>query len=220
MARQATGMRLELTPDELLTTTRSVRKRLDFSRPVERHLVEECIEIALQAPTGSNMQHWHWVVVESQEKKDALAALYRRHWVDYSAQPAPEPRAGDTRVERLAALIAGLRSLDEGSSLAAFEQLTLEDLGEAPLSVEQLVELQLEHEKLDRLLRSLSQREEQILRIRYGFHDGVARTLAQTGDHFGISRERVRQIEARALGKLRRAIELSEMDSTAGTSIH
>ena len=58
---------------------------------------------------------------------------------------------------------------------------------------------QLEHEKLDRLLRSLSQREEQILRIRYGFQDGVARTLAQTGEHFGITRERVRQIEARAL---------------------
>jgi RNA polymerase primary sigma factor len=124
------------------------------------------------------------------------------------------------RAERLAALMAGLRSLDEGSGLAAFEQLTLEDLGEAPLSVEGLVDLQLEHERLDRLLRSLSQREEQMLRIRYGFYDGVARTLAQTGEHFGISRERVRQIESRALGKLRRAMELLEMDRTAGASIH
>ncbi|MEK7823598.1 MAG: RNA polymerase sigma factor RpoD/SigA [Candidatus Eisenbacteria bacterium] len=133
---------------------------------------------------------------------------------------ATEMGISTLRAERLSALIAGLRSLDEGSSLAAFEQLTLEDLGEAPLSVERLVDLQLEHEKLDRLLRSLSQREEQILRIRYGFHDGVARTLAQIGEHFGISRERVRQIEARALEKLRHAIELLEMDSTAGTSIH
>jgi RNA polymerase primary sigma factor len=124
------------------------------------------------------------------------------------------------RVERLAGLIAGLRSLDEGSSLAAFEELTIEDLGEAPPSVERLVELQLEHEKLDHMLRSLSQREEQILRIRYGFHDGVARTLAQTGQLFGISRERVRQIEARALGKLRRAIELHELGGTGNTSIH
>jgi RNA polymerase primary sigma factor len=124
------------------------------------------------------------------------------------------------RAERLSALIVGLRSLDEGSSLAAFEQLTAEDLGEAPLSVERLVELQLEHEQLDQLLRSLSQREEQILRIRYGFHDGVARTLAQTGQLFGISRERVRQIEARALGKLRRAMELHEMDGAGNTSIH
>jgi RNA polymerase primary sigma factor len=49
-----------------------------------------------------------------------------------------------------------------------------------------------------------------VVRIRYGFYDGVARTLAQTGGLFGISRERVRQIEARALQKLRRAIELQE----------
>ncbi len=55
----------------------------------------------------------------------------------------------------------------------------------------------------------MSQREEQIVRIRYGFYDGVARTLAQTGGLFGISRERVRQIEARALDKLRRAFEYS-----------
>ena len=87
------------------------------------------------------------------------------------------------------------------------------------MSVERLVELQLEHEKLDRLLRSLAQREEQVLRIRYGFYDGVARTLAQTGAHFGISRERVRQIEARALGKLRSAIELHDMDRAAGVPV-
>ena len=94
-----------------------------------------------------------------------------------------------------------------------------EDLGEAPPSVERLVELQLEHEKVDRLLRSLSQREEQVLRIRYGFQDGVARTLAQTGQHFGLSRERVRQIEARALQKLRDAIELLELDRSAGVVV-
>lgn len=97
-------MRLDLTPDELLTTTRSVRKRLDLERPVEREVIDECIDVALQAPTGSNMQHWHWVVVDDQEKKEALAALYRRHWVEYSAQPMPEPRPGDVRVERLAAV--------------------------------------------------------------------------------------------------------------------
>ena len=137
-----------------------------------------------------------------------------------SSEIAQEMDISHPRAERLAALIAGLRSLDEGSSLAAFEQLTLEDLGEPPLSVERLVELQLEHEELDRLLQRLSQREEQILRIRYGFHDGVARTLAQIGLLFGISRERVRQIEARALGKLRRAIELHETGDVGDPSIH
>lgn len=136
------------------------------------------------------------------------------------AEIAEEMGISVTRIERLSALIVGLRSLDDGSSLTAFEQLTLEDLGGAPLSVERLVELQLEHEKLDHLLRSLSQREEQILRIRYGFHDGVARTLAQTGRWFGISRERVRQIEARALGKLRRAIDLQDMGGTPDPTVH
>jgi RNA polymerase primary sigma factor len=124
------------------------------------------------------------------------------------------------RAERLSGLIAGLRSLDEGSGIEAFEQLSAEHLDDGPPSVERLVELQLEHEKLDRLLRSLAQREEQILRIRYGFYDGVARTLAQTGEHFGISRERVRQIESRALDKLRRVLEMHDVDSDAGASVH
>ena len=120
------------------------------------------------------------------------------------------------RAARLAGLVTGLRSLDEGPGIEAFDELSAEDLGEAPMSVEQLVELQLQHQKIDRLLRSLAQREEQILRIRYGFHDGIARTLAETGEHFGITRERVRQIESRALAKLRHALEVHTFrDSTA-----
>ena len=129
---------------------------------------------------------------------------------------AREMQISTARAERLGALFSSLHSLDEGTSIEAFEQLSTEDLAEGPPSVERLIELQLEHEKVDRLLRSLSQREEQIVRIRYGFYDGVARTLAQTGGFFGISRERVRQIEARALQKLRRAIELQE----GGDTVH
>lgn len=93
-------MLLDFTPDQLLTTTRSVRKRLDFDRPVDRSLLEECLTIALQAPTGSNMQHWHWVVVESPAKKRAIADLYRQHWAVYSQLPGYKPREGDTRYER------------------------------------------------------------------------------------------------------------------------
>lgn len=78
---------LTLSPDELLTTTRSVRKRLDFDRPVDLNLVTECIEIALQAPTASNMQHWQFVVVTDQAKKDQLAALYRQAWEIYRTLP-------------------------------------------------------------------------------------------------------------------------------------
>jgi nitroreductase len=71
-------MTLDLSPDELLSTTRTVRKRLDLSRPVERRLLEECIELALQAPTGGNAQGWHFVLVSDPERKKALADLYRR----------------------------------------------------------------------------------------------------------------------------------------------
>ncbi len=69
---------LPLTPDELLTTARSVRKRLDFTRPVPDALVRECLEIALQAPSGSNRQGWHWIVVTDPAKRAGLGDLYRR----------------------------------------------------------------------------------------------------------------------------------------------
>ena len=65
---------LPLSPDELLTTTRSVRKRLDLTRPVPLELVQECLEVALQAPTGGNSQGWHWLVVTDPE----LRAAHRR----------------------------------------------------------------------------------------------------------------------------------------------
>src|SRR5207247_2546491 len=58
----SSSMGLDLTPDELLSTTRAVRKRLDFERAVPLDVVRECIEVATQAPTGSNQQGWHWVV--------------------------------------------------------------------------------------------------------------------------------------------------------------
>lgn len=71
-------MTLDLTPDELLTTTRAVRKRLDLERPVEMDVVLECIDIASQAPTGSNAQGWRWVVVTDPDKRAAIAEVYRR----------------------------------------------------------------------------------------------------------------------------------------------
>ena len=69
---------LELGPDELLTTTRSVRRRLDLSTPVPLELVRECLQVALQAPSGSNRQDWHWVVVTDAERRGAIGGLYRR----------------------------------------------------------------------------------------------------------------------------------------------
>ena len=63
--------------DELLTTTRAVRKRLDLSRPVPRQVILDCIRVSQQAPTGSNTQGWRWIVVTDPQKRAALAELYR-----------------------------------------------------------------------------------------------------------------------------------------------
>jgi nitroreductase len=71
-----TGFDLD-TVDKLLTTTRAVRKRLDFSREVPLDVIETCLSIALQAPTGSNAQLWRWLVVTDPSLRAALADLYR-----------------------------------------------------------------------------------------------------------------------------------------------
>jgi len=76
---------LNLTPDELLTTTRAVRRRLDFDRPVEHEVIEECLQIALQAPSGSNTQGWHWIIVDDVEQRTRVAELYRRAFEEYRA---------------------------------------------------------------------------------------------------------------------------------------
>jgi nitroreductase len=84
-------MHLDLTPDELLTTTRSVRKRLDLDRAVERSVVEECLELALQAPSGANRQAWHWVFITDPEKKKVIAEHYRECFTAaYGTSVVPE----------------------------------------------------------------------------------------------------------------------------------
>jgi nitroreductase len=79
----------DLTPDELLSTTRAVRKRLDLTRPVERGLLEECLDLALQAPTGGNAQGWHFLLVTDADRKRALAGLYRRSKQDNDPASVP-----------------------------------------------------------------------------------------------------------------------------------
>ena len=73
--------------DHLLTTTRSVRKRLDFSRPVPPELLQRCIDIALQAPTGSNAQGWSFVIVTDATKRKRIADLYREAFQFYIENP-------------------------------------------------------------------------------------------------------------------------------------
>ncbi len=78
---------LDLSPEELLTTTRAVRKRLDLTRPVELEVIRECLEIALQAPSAGNSQGWHFVVVTDAGKRAKLADFYRRAFAEYRTWP-------------------------------------------------------------------------------------------------------------------------------------
>lgn len=80
-------MTLDLTPDQLLSTTRAVRKRLDFDRPVPRRLIEECVDLATQAPTGRNRQRWHFLVVTDAPRRRELADIFRRAIVLGEAAP-------------------------------------------------------------------------------------------------------------------------------------
>jgi len=81
---------LDLTAEQLLTTTRSVRRRLDLDRPVDDATITRCLEIAVQAPTSVNMQHWHFVVVTDPELRAGVASWYRRAWEDYASGPLDE----------------------------------------------------------------------------------------------------------------------------------
>ena len=88
------------TVDHLLSTTRSVRKRLDLARPVEKAVLEECLQLALQAPSGSNRQGWHFFVVTDAAKRATIAGYYRQAFKQYLGTPQPE-ELDTERVTRL-----------------------------------------------------------------------------------------------------------------------
>jgi nitroreductase len=120
--------------DHLLTTTRSVRKRLDFSRPVEPELIEKCIDIAFQSPTGSNMQGWRVMVITDPEKRKKIAEYYREGFAAYSAPDSPfrqEIPEGDLRASQQD------RVIDSATYLA-------DHLHEAPVFVLFLIEGRME----------------------------------------------------------------------------
>ena len=115
-----------VTVDHLLTTTRSVRRRLDLTRSVEPEVIERCLEIALQAPTGGNLLRAHFVVVTQPETRKGLAALYRKVFV-----------------EEYAPTISSERRATEAGNFAAWTYLA-EHLHEVPVHVIACVEGRLE----------------------------------------------------------------------------
>jgi nitroreductase len=100
-----------LSVDKLLATTPAVRKRLDLSRPVPREVVEDCLRLALQAPTGGSRQTWHFIVVTDADKRQAIGEFYKRAWYAHNAARFRDYAPGDIRGERLDKLVDSARYL-------------------------------------------------------------------------------------------------------------
>lgn len=139
-------------------------------------------------------------------------------YVALMQEPGSESRTRQERAKRLKIslkryrmveeLVENIRALDLPSSLDAYEQLARSVEG-STANPEKIIMQQMEHEQFEELMDRLSERERLILRIRYGLDDGEPHTLAETGEAVNVSRERVRQLEMRALRKLRVLIESS-----------
>ncbi len=109
---------LNLSNDELLTTTRAVRKRLDFERPVEMDVLRECLEIALQAPSGSNAQGWHFVLITDKDKIGQISDYYSKAFdayrsMDVSAHALAEAQKDEQNKQQME------RVVDSAEYLAA-----------------------------------------------------------------------------------------------------
>jgi nitroreductase len=127
---------LDLSIDALLTTTRTVRKRLDLARPVEPEVIRECLELALQAPTASYSQDWHFIVVTDPQQRQALATIYRKGAARYVELMAPVFQQRMASSEQEAGTLA--RVIDSG-------QYLIEHLHEVPVHVIPCIQGRTEH---------------------------------------------------------------------------
>ena len=86
--------------DEALTTTRALRRGIDLRRPVTHGVIEQCLRIAVQAPTSANRQDWRFVGVDNPGLKRAIADYYRA-----AAEPCLDraPNTADTESARFLA---------------------------------------------------------------------------------------------------------------------
>ena len=116
------------TVEKLLTTTRSVRKRLDLDREVPLDTVKGCLEVAIRAPTGSNSQQWRYLVITDPEKRKAIAELYSRSFKLYakeSAAAAPKLPPTDPRSQRMMKVVTSAVYLAENLHRVPMFILTL-----------------------------------------------------------------------------------------------
>jgi nitroreductase len=118
---------LDLSIDELLTTTRAVRKRLDLTRPVEAEVIHECLSLAVQAPTPGGMQNWHFLVVTDPVQRSALAALYRKS--------AYAPGGQEDILKQMIAAAADEKEAVHQTQKAASARYLTEHLHEVPVCI-------------------------------------------------------------------------------------
>jgi len=124
-------MELDLSAREVLTTTRTVRKRLDLERSVDRAIVEDCVRVAFQAPNGSNQQMWHWVLVDDPDTRCAIADIYRASMDDHIARSAEQRQQG---------VAAGPMIQDRQAQIAESVWYLREHLHEVPVLVVPTIE--------------------------------------------------------------------------------
>jgi nitroreductase len=117
---------LDLNPDQLLSTTRAVRKRLDFDRPVSDDVVRECVAAAQQSPAGSNNPNFAFVVVRDEAKRKAVGEVYRQCYGAYKSMDGVYIRTIDKGSEEANA--QQQRSADSADFLG-------EHMGDAPVLV-------------------------------------------------------------------------------------
>jgi nitroreductase len=124
---------LDLSTDELLTTTRAVRKRLDLTRPVEPEIIQQCLALALQAPTSGSGERWHFVIVTDPAQREALAALYHKGANSVGMEKKEEQAKAIAANKKEAA--TSIRSLDSARYL-------VEHLHEVPLHIIPCIQIQ------------------------------------------------------------------------------
>jgi len=128
---------LDLSIDELLTTTRAVRKRLDLARPVEPEVIRECLSLAVQAPTPGGMQNWHFVVVSDRSQREALAALY--------GKSARAPGGQEDVLKHMIAAAADEQDAAHRTRMADTPRYLTEHLHEVPVHVIPCIEGRVEN---------------------------------------------------------------------------
>ncbi len=97
---------MTLSADEALATTRAVRRRLDLDRPVARGLVDDCLRLAVQAPTSEGNETWHFVVVEDAATRTEIGRIYRDIWMSYTGVAPEDDRPGEAPRERSSRYLA------------------------------------------------------------------------------------------------------------------